>query len=327
MKGHPVRIVVADDYQKPLLFAGPDDPVLARLAPYGAIDLYQTRPASRPDFLSRIKPADAIINVLLRSEFNEEAMAHAPNLKVISYVGAGPAVDLDAASRHHVAVCNIPGANSLSVAEFALGLMFAVTRTIPLYDRWMRSGRWERVVGRELAGKTLGLLGIGNIGGHLARLGRGVSMRVIGWSRRGDTARAAELGVELVGRDDLFRQSDVLSLHLRGTPDNQGVVGTREFALMKPTAVLINTARSVLVDHEALALALREGRLAGAGLDVHAPEPLPLDRNIFKDADNVVLAPHSGSETLESNDRLRSRAVENVIAFLEGRPQNVVNPP
>jgi phosphoglycerate dehydrogenase-like enzyme len=213
----------------------------------------------------------------------------------------------------------------LSVAEFALGLMFAVTRTVPLYDRWMRSGRWERVVGRELGGKTLGLLGIGNIGGHLARLGRGIGMRVIGWSRRGDTPRAADLGVELVTRDELFRQSDVLSLHLRGTPDNHGAVGARELATMKPSAVVINTARGVLVDHEALLRALREGRLAGAGLDVHTPEPLPLDRNLFKDMDNVVLTPHSGSETLESNERLRSRAVENVIAFLEGRPENALS--
>ena len=150
-------------------------------------------------------------------------------------------------------------------------------------------------------------------------------MRVIGWSFLPDAARAGRLGVELMAdRDEIFRRSDVVSLHLRNTPEVRGLVGARELALMKPGAYLINTARGALVDSPALASALRAGLIAGAALDVYTEEPLPPERNPFLGLDNVILTPHIGAVTREANARSRAMPVDNIIAFLEGKPNNVV---
>jgi phosphoglycerate dehydrogenase-like enzyme len=156
-------------------------------------------------------------------------------------------------------------------------------------------------------------------------MGRGLGMRVIAWSVTSDPGRAATLGAELVERDDVFRQADVVTLHLRNTPEMRGFLGARELALMKPTAYVINTARGALVDADALAAAIRGDKLAGAGLDVYTEEPLPPERNPFLDLPNVVLMPHVGAVTHEANARSRAMPVDNIIAFLEGRPQNVVS--
>jgi phosphoglycerate dehydrogenase-like enzyme len=206
-----------------------------------------------------------------------------------------------------------------------IGLMLATVRAIPLSDGRVRKGEWQHVEGPELEGKTLGLLGLGAIGSRVARMGRGLGMRVIAWSVTRDEARAAQLGVDRVSsRDEVFERADVVSVHLRNTPEMRGVVGARELALMKPTAYVINTARGALVDAEALAAAVRAGKLAGAGLDVFTEEPLPVERNPFRDLPNVVLTPHLGAVTREANARSRAMPVDNIIAFLEGRPQNVV---
>jgi phosphoglycerate dehydrogenase-like enzyme len=159
----------------------------------------------------------------------------------------------------------------------------------------------------------------------VASMALGLGMRVIAWSFAHDVARAERLGLTLVDRDEVFRQSDLVSLHLRNTPQVRGLVGARELAMMKPTAYLVNTARGALVDSEALAAALKAGQLAGAALDVFTEEPLPVERNPFLDMPNVVLTPHIGAVTAEANARSRAMPVDNIIAFLEGHPQNVVN--
>jgi phosphoglycerate dehydrogenase-like enzyme len=207
-----------------------------------------------------------------------------------------------------------------------LGLLLAVTRAIPVSDGRLRVGTWQHVEGPELAGKTLGLLGLGAIGQYMARLGRGLDMRVVAWSFLKDLERAARLGVELVERDDVFRQSDIVSLHLRNTPEVRGLVGARELALMKPSAYLVNTARGALVDADALAAALRSGQIAGAALDVFTEEPLPPANNPFRDLPNVVLTPHIGAVTAEAAARSRAMPIDNIIAFLSGHPQNEVKP-
>jgi D-3-phosphoglycerate dehydrogenase len=250
-------------------------------------------------------------------------------LRLISILGTGTDnVDLAAAARRDVTVTNTPAVGAASVAELTLGLMLAAVRCIPLSDARVRQGVWQHEEGPELDGKTLGLLGLGAIGSRVARMGIGLGMRVIAWSFTRDPERAAALGVELVAeRDEVFRRSDVLSVHLRNTPEVRGLVGARELSLMKPTAYLINTARGALVDAVALAEALRAGRLAGAGLDVFTEEPLPPERNPFVDVNTVVLTPHLGAVTREANARSRAMPVDNIIAFLEGSPRNVVPPP
>jgi phosphoglycerate dehydrogenase-like enzyme len=298
---------------------------LQRLVPYGNVRLYTTRATDRGELFERLASAELAINVRAYTAFDAELLERAGRLRLISILGTGTDnVDLAAAARRGVTVTHTPAVGAPSVAELALGLMLAAVRAIPLSDARVRAGEWQHVEGPELEGKTLGVLGLGAIGGRVARMGRGLGMRVIAWSVTPDSARASSLGVQLVDRDELFRQADVVTVHLRNTPEMRGVVGARELALMRQTGYVINTARGALVDSEALAAALRHGRLAGAGLDVFPEEPLPRERNPFLDLPNVVLTPHLGAVTREANARSRAMPVDNIIAFLEGRPQNVV---
>jgi phosphoglycerate dehydrogenase-like enzyme len=319
------HIVVPDDH--PVFYGSAEQADLQRLRPYGRVTVHSSRFADRAELFRRIADADVLINVRAYCVLDEEAMAQAPSLRMISIMGTGTDnVDLDAATRRGIVVSNTPAVGAVSVAELALGLVLATARAMPVSDRRLRAGRWEHVEGPELYGKTLGLLGLGAVGQHMARLGRGLGMRVIAWSFRHEPERAAACGAELVERDEVFRRADVVSVHLRSTPETRGSIGARELGLMKPSAVLVNTARAAIVDQEALVDALRARRIAGAGLDVFLEEPLPPAANPFKDLDNVVLTPHLGAVTLEANARARRMPVDNVIAFLEGRPEHVVNP-
>ncbi len=319
-----MKIVVPDDF--PPTYGSPRQEDLARLAPHGEVRVYTSRAADRAELFDRIADADVIINVRAYTALDEEALAHAPNLKLISILGTGTDnVDLVAARGRGIVVTNTPAVGAPSVAELTIGLMLAVVRAIPISDARVRRGQWQHVEGPELFGKTLGLLGLGAIGSRVATMGRGLGMHVLAWTFVQDARRAENLGVELVAqRDEVFRRSDVVSVHLRNTPEVRGLVGKRELALMRPTAYLINTARGALVDADALASALRSGQLAGAALDVFTEEPLAPDHNPFIGLDNVVLTPHAGAVTREANARSRAMPVDNIIAFLQGNPQNVV---
>ncbi len=320
-----MHIVVPDDF--PPTYGSLDQPDLRRLQDYGtSVALHTTRAADRAELFERLREAEAIINVRAYTLLDDEAMSMAPKLRMISILGTGTDnVDLAAAKRRDIVVTNTPGTGATSVAELTLGLLLAVARAVPVSDARLRRGEWQHVEGPELEGKTLGLLGLGAIGSRMARLGHGLGMRVLAWTWSQDSERAARLGVELVERDDLFRQADVVSVHLRNTPEARGSVGERELSLMKPTAILLNTARAALLDQDAVVDALRGGHLAGAGLDVYLEEPLPPDKNPFKDMPNVVLTPHIGAVTHEANIRSRAMPVDNIIAFLEGHPEHVVN--
>lgn len=318
-----MHIVLPDDYSH--RFGSPEQSDLRRLRPYGTITVYTDRVRDREEFFRRIETADIVINCTLRSIFDREAFEHAPKLRMISFIAVSPNnIDLKVAERVGVTVCNLPGVNCVAVAEFSIGLMLAVARGIGLSDRDMRRGVWTRPRGHELRGKVLGVLGLGAIGSEVARMGLAMGMQVIAWSRRHDPDRANRLGVQLVDFDDLFHRADVVSVHLRSISETHAIVRAREFALMKPTAILINTARAAIVDQGALLSALRDRRIAGAGLDVHDSEPLPLEANPFRDMDNVVQTAHIGTETQEFDETCRRGAVENVAAFLEGRPRNVL---
>jgi phosphoglycerate dehydrogenase-like enzyme len=317
-------IVIPDDY--PPTYASLEQPDLRRLRPYGTVTLHTSRAPDRAELFQRLESAEVVINVRAYTALDDETFSRAPRLKMVSILGTGTDnVDLAAAKQRGITVTNTPAVGAPSVAELTLGLMLAVVRAIPVSDARVRQGTWQHVEGPELHGKTLGLLGLGAIGSRVASMARGLGMRVIAWSFAHDLARAERLGLTLVDRDEVFRQSDVVSLHLRNTPEVRGLVGAHQLALMKPTAYLVNTARGALVDSEALAAALKGGQLAGAALDVFTEEPLPVERNPFLDLPNVVLTPHIGAVTAEANARSRAMPVDNIIAFLEGHPQNVVN--
>ena len=250
-----------------------------------------------------------------------EAMDRCPSLKVISRAAVGvDAIDLDAATARGIAVLTAAGANAQSVAEFTIGLLFAAARDIVQHDIATRAGGWDkRKLGVELHGRTLGLVGYGDIARRVAPIALGIGMRVIAWGPRlhqaGDIApveRASDL-------HDLLRRSDVVSLHAPLTAQNRGMIGAAEIALIGPDGILVNTARGGLVQEDALAAALKEGRLRAAALDVRPVEPPPAE-TVLTGVPNLVLAPHMGSATAASRDRTASIAARNALDLLQGRP-------
>jgi phosphoglycerate dehydrogenase-like enzyme len=316
-----MRIVIPDDY--PPVYAG--HPELERLRGLGEVTMHGTRAADAEELIARLQEAEVALNVRAYSSFSERVIGALPRLRLISILGTGTDnVDLAACDRHGVVVTNTPGASTVSVAELSLALMFAVARRVALVDRKAREGAWHHQTGMELRGKTLGVIGLGLIGQEVARLGRAIGMEVVAWSFRNDPERAAGLGVTMLPLEELLRRADVVSVHVRNTPEARGLLGRRELSLLKSTAILINTARAAIVDEEALREALAEGRLGGAGLDVFLQEPLPAG-NSWAGLDNVVLTPHIGWVTHEATARLAAAPVENIARYLAGRPRNVVN--
>src|SRR4051812_5264787 len=318
-----VRFVVPDNF--PVVYAE-DAASLEPLRQRGKLAVYSTRATDVEELVERLRGAVAAINVRAYTIFDAVLLERLDALKVISIQGTGTDnIDLEAASRLGVAVCNTPGANALSVAEMTIGLMFDAVKGITRMDKRLHNGEWYHVRSFEVRGKTIGLVGLGIIGQYVAEMARGLGMRVISWSYNQDPERARAAGAELVELDTLLREADVVSLHLRNSPKSAGIIGREQLALMKPSAVLVNTARGALVDTDALVDALKAGRIAAAGLDVYTTEPLPMDSPL-RELENVVLTPHAGWVTNEASARLEVRPVENIIAFLDGNPRHIVNP-
>jgi D-3-phosphoglycerate dehydrogenase len=313
------RIVVPDDYPPVLAPSGAWRSLVSR----GTVDYHDSLPGSEDRLSERIADAEIVINIRSSSRFTEKVFRSAPRLRLLSLWGTGTDnVDLAAATRYGVTVTNTPGVSAISIAEHSLALMLAVARRIPQIDAEVRGGAWPRGSVSQLHGKTVGIIGLGAIGRQLARIAAGVGMRVIAWTLHPNPA----LGVPLVNKDELLRSADVVSLHLRLSPLTRGFLGAPELALMKPTAILINTARGPIVDEAALVDALRSGRLAGAGLDVFETEPLPPGHALAQ-LPNVVLTPHSAGVTPEALEAGLQMAVDNVLHFLAGSPTNVVAAP
>lgn len=320
----PVQIVVPDDF--PSVFEG--TPAHERARRLGDVRVYTQRGADEEaELIRRIDRAQVAINIRAHARFTEAVFTACRNLKMVSIWGTGTDnVDLDAAGRHGVTVTNTPGVNARAVAEHALALMLAVARKIPRIDREMRQGRWPRELLTQLLGKTLGVFGTGTIGARVIELGRAVGMRVLAWSLRADRERIAALGATPAGKEEILREADVISLHLRLVPETRAFLGRKEFGLMKRSAILINTARGALVEREALLEALEQRRIAGAGLDVFHDEPLKPEDPLLR-FEHVVLSPHNAGQTPEVIHDGLMLAVENVENYLAGRPTHVVVAP
>ena len=242
-----------------------------------------------------------------------------PNLKIIAYHGVGiDGIDLETAKERGIYVTITPGQNSLAVAEHAIALMFALSKQIvPLASRYGKEG-FDCKYGltySELTGKTLGLIGLGNIGLRVARMARdGFGMKVLAYTR---TLKEAEAGIEVVSREEIFRRADYVSLHLPMNPQTHHSVGKAEFELMKPTAFLINTARGGIVDQDALIAALQSGQIAGAGLDVTDPEHCPVDNPLLH-MDNVVVTPHVAASSDEALIRVANMCIDGIEKVFRG---------
>ncbi len=316
----PVHIVVPGD--DPVQIAG--SPSLERLAPYGEVTLYDTRPASTQEKIARAKDAEIIINSRSIVTWREAELRALPKLRMIATCSIGTdMIDLAVARELGIVVSNQPGRTAPAVAEHMFGLMFAVAKRAAFQTAELKAGRWTRRLNATLQGKVLGVVGTGAIGAEMARLGRAIGMEVIAWTFNPAPERGERLGLRFVELDDLLRGADVVSLHVKLTEQTRGLIGARELALMKDDAILLNGARGEVLDMAALTAALGAGRFTGAGLDVFPEEPLPADHPILA-CDQVVLTPHAADSTPEAVELLNQGSADNVIAFLEGRPRNNV---
>jgi D-3-phosphoglycerate dehydrogenase len=318
----PVIVIPADD---PVQIG--DSPQLDRLREVADVKLYSDRAASSEELVRRAQEGDIMINSRGHVHWPAELLSQLPRLKMMSTCSIGTdAIDLEQAARQGVVVSNIPGRTAPVVAEHALALMLAVARRTAFQTAELKAGRWTKRENVFLAGKTLGVIGTGAIGAATARLARAIGMRVIAWTFHPTPERAAELGLEFVDLDVLLARSDVVSLHVRLTADSRHLIGREQLERMKPGALLVNTARGGVIDTQALIAALDSGHLGGAALDVFDVEPLPADHPILH-CEQVVLTPHAADQNPEGVEMLNTGAVENVLAFLRGEPQNVVTRP
>ena len=315
-----VRIAIPGDEPPQLQ----DSPHLRRLETYGAVTLHRDRPADDDDKVRRVQGARCMINSRGAVKWPGAVLRQLPELRMITVCGIGAdSIDLATAKELGIIVCNIPGQTAPIVAEHALALMFAAARQAWFQTDLVKRGGWKTGFNLYLLGKTLGVIGAGSIGAEMIRLGTAVGMQVQAWTFHPTPERGRELDVAFVSLEELLRSSDVVSVHVKLTDATRGLIGRREIALMKPGALLVNTARGAIVDNAALAEALQSGHLAGAGIDVFDVEPPPPDHPLLR-CEQVVLTPHVADQNVEGMEVLNRGAVDNVIAYLEGRPQNLV---
>jgi len=290
--------------------------LLERTAPI----YHDTLPGNEQTLIERIQPASVVVNIRSSSRFTASVFAAAPNLRMLSIWGTGTDnIDLAAAKKHGVCVTNTPGVAAIAIGEHCLMLMLAAARRIVEVDQRVRAGEWPRAQVSQMHGKTLGVIGLGAIGRRFAQLGAAIGMRVLTWTFN----PKPELGFTHVELDQLLRESDVVSLHLRLSDQTQHFLKREHFQAMKPTAIFINTARGPIVDEAAMIEALRDRRIAAAGLDVFEKEPLPPGHPIAA-LPNVVLTPHSAGVTPETLEAGLQLSIDNVWNWMAGKPTNVV---
>jgi phosphoglycerate dehydrogenase-like enzyme len=316
------RVVILNDFRG--YFADFPD-ALELLSDCADIQIYDHKAASTDELVDRLSSAFAAIDIRARSRFDAALFGRLPMLRVLVVRGTtAPLVDLDAAGRAGIVVCNTPYQSTVSVSEFTIGLLFAAARHIPLVHNRLQRGEWQHERGFQLSGKTLGIVGLGMIGQATARLGRALGMRVLVWSPTQDESRAASCGGEITDLDDLLRTADAVSLHLRLSGTTRGIIGKRELSLLKDGAILINTARAGILDEDALINELRSGRIIGA-IDVFGKEPISADHPLLG-LDNVIVTPHTGADIREVVEARARLPIDLVKAAIAGRPNNVMNP-
>ncbi|HEY6098251.1 MAG TPA: D-2-hydroxyacid dehydrogenase family protein, partial [Anaeromyxobacter sp.] len=305
-----MKVAVLDDYQG--VAQGAAD--WSRLPPGAEVRFFREH-LTDPDVLAAaLEPFDVIVAMRERTPLPAALLARLPKLGLVVTTGMRNAsIDLAACRERGIAVSGTRAAPGVPTAELTWGLILALVKRIPGEDRALRSGAWQTALAQSVAGKTLGVVGLGKVGSAVARVGLALGMDVVAWSPHLTDERAAAAGVRRVEKRALFEAADVVTLHLVLGPGTRGVVGAAEIAAMKPAAYLVNTARAGLVDEAALVAALRARRIAGAGLDVFSVEPLPPDHPI-RSAPETVLTPHLGYATRENYAVFYADAVEDIVA-------------
>jgi len=268
---------------------------------------------------------EIIVGMRERTRFPASLLKRLPKLNLLITTGMRNAsFDIKAATAQGITVCGTGGVGS-PTSELAVGMMIAIMRDIPGQNASMRAGGWQTYPGNDLAGKTMGMLGLGKLGGAVANVANAFDMKVIAWSQNLTDERAAECNATRVEKDELFKQADVISIHLVLSDRSRGLVGERELGLMKPTAYIVNTSRGPIIDEKALLKTLQNRKIAGAALDVYGTEPFPKD-DPFRKLDNALLLPHLGYVTAENLAKMYTDAVADITGFLDGKPQRVLKP-
>jgi len=315
-------VCVLDDYEEAALSSADWAPVTSR----ARVSVLHRRLATPDEVVAALEPFDVVVAMRERTAFPRATLARLPGLRLLVTTGQrNAAIDLAACADLGIVVSATRNGGS-PVVEMTWALILAALRDVPWHVAGMRSGSWSPRAGRELAGLTLGLVGVGRTGARMARIGRAFDMRVVGWSQNLTGERAAEQGVERVEKEELFRVSDVVSIHLVLSDRTRGVVGAAELRAMRPDAWLVNTSRGPICDEQALLTACSQRWIAGAALDVFSDEPLPADHP-FRGEPNMLLSPHVGYVTRENLRLWFGDVVEDIVAFADGTPIRVLGPP
>lgn len=319
-----MRVAVLDDWQDVARRSADWSALLNR----ASVTFFTQPLASRQDLVRAIGDCEIIMAMRERSRFSQPLLEQLPKLRMIALTGGRTwTMDFDTLNARGIPVCHTGGDRATAAtAEIALGLLLSAARAIPRGDASIRQGGFQAGVpeGAVLEGKTLGIIGLGKIGAKMARYAAALGMEVLAWSEHLTPERATAGGARLVDKDALLVQSDAVSLHLVLSERTRGIIGARELALMKPGAILVNSSRGPLIDEAALLEKLKTGALS-AGLDVFDQEPLPADHPL-RSLPNAVLTPHLGYCTREVYAQFYRESIDNVLAFLDGKPIRVLNP-
>lgn len=316
------RVVVLDDYEK----FSTTVPAYREASAVSDVRVVERKLTTDEEWAAAVGDAHAVVLMRERSPFREREFALAPALRFISQIGRGiPHLDVAEATRRGIPVSCTPNDSGASTVELTFALLLALARHIPSVSQGMREGGWPPSVGLLLEGRTMGVIGLGRIGGKVARIARAFGMEVLATGKTLTDERAAEAGARRVSLDVLLEESDVVSVNCRLNAETRGLIDRRALERMKPGALLINTARGPIIAEDALVESLERGHPGGVGLDVYDEEPLPPDHPLRR-FDNVVLASHRGYAVDRILYQRYQSAFANVIAFTEGKPVNVINP-
>lgn len=323
MDNQKFRVAILDDFEK----IAATVPSYEKLVSHADVTLIGKRLENSEAIVSALRDFDALLLMRERTFLSDKEYARLPNLKFISQTGrTSRHLDLANATRHGIAVAGTPADNGMSTMELTIALILALLRKIPQVNLRMREEIWPAIAGNTLAGKTVGVFGFGRIGKEVARIMKAFGeTRVLAYSRTLTAERAAEVGAESATFATLLEESDILTIHIQSNAETRGMIGDKEFAMMKRGVLLVNTARGPIVSEAAMIKALESGKLGGVGLDVYDTEPLPMDHPLRR-FDNAILMSHRGYATVEILSARYEQAINNILDFMDGKPLKFLNP-
>ena len=323
MNNPKLRVAILDDFEK----LADSVPAYEKLKERADVTFVRRRLDSSEKIVAALHDFDALLLMRERTFFSDKEYSQLPNLKFIAQTGRTTKhLDLANATRNGIAITGTPADNGMSTMELTIALILALLRKIPQVNLRMREEVWPAIAGNTLAGKTVGVFGFGRIGKEVARIMRAFGeTRVLAYSRSLTPERAAEVGAESASFETLLQESDIITIHIQSNAQTRGIIGEKEFAMMKRGVLLVNTARGPIVSEPAMIGALESGKLGGVGLDVFDVEPLPMDHPLRR-FDNAILMSHRGYATVEILSERYDQAINNLLDFIDGKPVKLLNP-